>query len=386
MAERTRRIFISDIHMGDQRSFVSPNSYVWFRDNVALLAGFLNAMLQTPDVREVIILGDLFDQWIVPADFTPITKLEAICSNPVYDPVIQGLKALAASGDITLTYVPGNHDMSLEPAAIKDTRQFFEDFFRGINFCGEKTGPLGTYKSGVIAAEHGNRYCLFNAPDLESNSGGCFLPLGYFISRLDAYKVCRTGLPCGVFDVFAGFVREYLKGNTNFVEDVFLATARECGLLDGAFQVAGLPGYGDEISVALIASRFMRIATNWAKAPGREKVDALMALEAEELGLFAAARAVYLHDAAQARVVVFGHTHTAEMQRAFENPGNPNYIADPDTTPCRTIYANSGAWVDSARYGCTYVETREENNRLRVSVKGYPENVIINGWRGFLEI
>ncbi len=326
MPERTKRIFISDIHMGDERSFTAPHSYVWFEKNVPLLAGFLTATLQAPDVKEVIILGDLFDQWIIPANYSPITKLETICSGRPYAPVINGLKSLAASQDIELTYVPGNHDMAFDPAGIDTTKQFLRDFFKGMNVLCEETAPLGTFKNGAIAAEHGNRYCLFNAPDLASNSGASFVPLGYFISRLDAYKVCRSGSPCSVFDTFIKFMEEFIKGNDNFVEDVFLATAQDCAPGNTTIEVAGLPGYGDPIPVGDVASRFKEIAARWGQIPGTKNVDAATAAQGDQFGLFEAAKTVYFQDNPSSRVVIFGHTHTADMQREFENPENPNYI------------------------------------------------------------
>ncbi len=380
-----KRIFISDVHMGDERSLAAPHSYVWFRKNVSRLADFLDELLKAPDVEELIILGDLFDLWIIPANYSPITKLENVCSSEMYQPVIEKLKALAETG-IKLTYVPGNHDMALSPAKMPETKQFLEDYFNGMNYLCEETMPLGTYRNGTIAAEHGNRYCLFNAPDKVSNSGVSFLPLGYFISRLDAYKVCEKGHACGFFDTLVKFVEEFLRGNTHFVEDVFLATADDSGLGDGTIEAAGLPGYGNWIPVGDIAVRFRQIAGHWGQVPGTKNVDAFIAAKSDAFGLFSAAKATYFQDNPEFKVVIFGHTHTAELQPDYENPGNPNYIVDPDVTPCRTIYANSGAWTDDAKYGCTYVETEEDGSRLYVKVKTYPGNNILSGCKGFVEI
>jgi UDP-2,3-diacylglucosamine pyrophosphatase LpxH len=386
MSQKAKRIFISDIHMGDVRSWSAHHSYVWFRENVSLFADFLNDLLRAPDVIEVIILGDLFDQWFIPANYSPIPRLETICTSQVYAPVIAALKALAASEDVKLAYVPGNHDMALSPAGIDETRQFLESFFSGINFICDQTIPLGLYRNGTLVAEHGNRYCLFNAPDSASNSGACFLPLGYFISRLDAYRVCWKGSPCSVLDIFINLAQKYLEGNARFVEDVFLATARDCGLLEGSVDVSGLPGYGGKISVSDIAARFSLIADKWGEIPGTESIDAFTAAKDDAFGLFTAAKNVYFHPAPRSRVVIFGHTHRADMLREYENPGNPNYIVDPETTPCRTIYANCGAWIDGATFGCTYVETSEDTDRLYVSVKAYPGNNVINGWKGFVTL
>ena len=59
---RTKRVFISDIHLGDERSMTTANPYCWFNKNIPILAQFLNDQLKSPDVKEVIILGDLFDE------------------------------------------------------------------------------------------------------------------------------------------------------------------------------------------------------------------------------------------------------------------------------------------------------------------------------------
>ncbi len=382
-----KRIFISDIHMGDARSLTAPHPYVWFNNNVSHLANFLNELLKAPDVKEVIILGDLFDQWIIPANRSPIPKLETICSSNIYAPVIDGLKALAASQHIKLTYVPGNHDMAISPADIPETRQFFEDSFQGMNFICEDTMPLGIYKNGIIVAEHGNRYGLFNSPDILSNSGASFLPLGYFISRLDTYKVCERGCPHSFWDILFKFGKELMEGNTDFVEDVFLSTAQDCGLGDGSIDVNGLPGYDDQatLPIADIANRFSQIATNWGQIPGTENIPALEAAENDQLSLFPAAKAVYFQGDSQFKVVIFGHTHNAEMQPIYKNPGNPNFIQNKDE-PFRAVYANSGTWIDDTKHGCTYVETEEDGNRLYVRVKGYPSQRVIDNCEGFVEI
>src|SRR6266567_9430821 len=113
---RTKRIFISDIHMGDDRSMLNQTHYGWFVNNIPILAQFLDDQLHSDDVSEVIILGDLFDEWVIPVNLDPLTSYDTICNNPKNAPVITKLQALAASKDIRLSYVPGNHDMSMNVA------------------------------------------------------------------------------------------------------------------------------------------------------------------------------------------------------------------------------------------------------------------------------
>jgi hypothetical protein len=52
---------ISDLHLGDDRSF--NIGYGWLNDNRSLLAGFLNKVRLSPNIKELVIAGDLFDEW-----------------------------------------------------------------------------------------------------------------------------------------------------------------------------------------------------------------------------------------------------------------------------------------------------------------------------------
>jgi UDP-2,3-diacylglucosamine pyrophosphatase LpxH len=365
MAARTKTIFISDIHMGCNAKNSGTFPYVWFNKNAGLLAQFLNEKSAAPDVNEVVILGDLFDRWVVPADMDPIIKLADISSDPVNQPVIEALAALAASNDIKLSYVPGNHDMALDDGDITVTRDFMQAAFPGINLVFDDSWPLGTYRAGPLVAEHGDRYCLFNAPDRLSNSGSSFLPLGYFISRMVAYKACKTGKNQDVPDIFAGIVDEYAKGDPNFAENTFHAIARDCGLDHGDIIVGGLPGYpAIRMTVDDIGARFGRIDSNWGDVPGSGRVSVFTAVESDGLGLDGAADDTYFRRGSDIKVVIFGHTHIPALLPDI--PGFPG--------AGNTIYANTGAWVDGAKDGCTYVETEAADGNLHVRLKGYRDD------------
>ncbi len=120
----TKKIFISDIHLGDTRSFANTHPYGWFRNNILHLADFLTEMRNDPEVAEVVILGDLFDEWVIPADADPLTSCAAICDNPANLPVIGALQQLA--NNKKLTYVPGNHDMAWSSTDLAATQRFIE--------------------------------------------------------------------------------------------------------------------------------------------------------------------------------------------------------------------------------------------------------------------
>jgi UDP-2,3-diacylglucosamine pyrophosphatase LpxH len=80
---RAKRIFISDIHMGDQQSVDPPadlHPYGWFHlDRGRMLADFLDLKLSDPEVKEIIILGDLFDLWVYPAELEPPDEKRHLC-------------------------------------------------------------------------------------------------------------------------------------------------------------------------------------------------------------------------------------------------------------------------------------------------------------------
>lgn len=106
--------------MGAGRSF-KPNCgchvYDWLGPNEAKnFSGFLDFLLASADVEEVILLGDTMDNWVCPVDEIPPT-FEEIVQADVNMEVVQSLKALAKHKEIKLIYMPGNHDMSITSPA-----------------------------------------------------------------------------------------------------------------------------------------------------------------------------------------------------------------------------------------------------------------------------
>ena len=70
-----------------------------------------------------------------------------------------------------------------------------------------------------------------------------FLPLGYFISRIAAYKSLKTGQTEDPRDVFLNFLRDFMK-NPDFIEDMFAAIVNDAGLKPtDNIDVTGIPGY-----------------------------------------------------------------------------------------------------------------------------------------------
>jgi UDP-2,3-diacylglucosamine pyrophosphatase LpxH len=384
MADRNKRIFISDIHMGDARSLQAQNPYGWFKENIHILANFLADQMKAPDLQEVIILGDLFDDWVIPTEDAPLINYKEICDNLDNEPVIDGLKALAVSKDIKLFYVPGNHDMGMNAAGVADIRDYLTKTFSGMRYICNNDEPWGVYNLGILAAEHGDRYCLFNAPDKWTIPLGTFLPIGYFITRMVAHKVKATGQQEDYHDILVKFLKDLFE-KPSLVADIFDAIAGDAGLEDNdIINTIGIPDYPAQVTVNAMKVRFSNLIQSWKNYPGN--IDSMLAIIDDMGNLSAPAHKFYLDH--YVNIVIFGHTHVPVLEKNYDfdikTPGGQVQKSPDD--PCTGIYANSGSWVDSCKDGCTYVETEEIPNQGRhyVRLKRYPGDTVID--EGFVKI
>jgi UDP-2,3-diacylglucosamine pyrophosphatase LpxH len=353
-----------------------PNHYCWFKDNIPLLTKFLDDQLKAPDVKEVVILGDLFDTWVLPVNYDPLTSFAKISSSPANKKVIDKLKALAATTDVKLAYVPGNHDMGMDAGGILATKKFMETTFPGIRFFCNSAVPWGIYNVGNLAAEHGNRYCLFNAPDTWTAKDS-FLPLGYFISRIVAYKVLQTGSTENYYDILVRFIKDFMM-HPDFVEDMFKAIAEDAGLKpSNIVKLKGLPGFPNTMTIKAIGKRFSNLIQNWTNTPGNINLPAAMIGDLDNLSS-AASLAYFDHFGSNISIVIFGHTHIPVLDPRDLNP-RTDAAARASNEPWNYIYANCGSWVDGSEYGCTYVETEEDANAGRhyVRLKSYPLKTVL---------
>jgi UDP-2,3-diacylglucosamine pyrophosphatase LpxH len=109
MSETTIRVFLSDIHMGDEQSQEGKHPYGWLRaDRADLLARLLSGARRNSGVIEVVLVGDLFDEWAVPYTVDPVPKpnndlsqYRRIADAPVIAPVMRELRAIAQSTNIS---------------------------------------------------------------------------------------------------------------------------------------------------------------------------------------------------------------------------------------------------------------------------------------------
>jgi len=370
MADRTKRIFISDIHMGDKRSTDNVPSYGWFKKYSKQLGRFLEEQRKAPDVKEVVILGDLFDDWVIPTNITPLAKFDAICDNVLNQPVIESMKALAADSEVKLAYVPGNHDMNMT-FDISTVKAFMEGRFPGIKVVWDGHGNMGTYNVANIAAEHGHRYALFNAPDTWTHPGTC-LPIGYFITRVVAYKAAGKALRVDPRSILINFIKNF-SSNMNLVELVWDAVVAYADLKpNSVIDLNGIPGFTGSKTVQQIRDEYSHLVSNWNNSPDR--ITFTTAVAGDIGNLYPAANSTYFsHLNNSRRIVIFGHTHDPLMHPQGIDPTETFANHDPEE-PWINIYANCGTWVDKSEYGCTYVETEEmpDKGRHYVRVLKYP--------------
>ncbi len=193
-SERNLIVVISDMHLG------ADLDYAECKDNLPSLEKLLKQIKASANVSELVIAGDLLDEWFVPApintyqgkDQTDFVKRIAATNKGVFDV----FNSIIQEGKIVVTYVPGNHDLTISEENV-------ELILPGIKQVRDDVLGLGTYSPvgyPQIAIEHGHRYNFFCAPDPFSNQDiapGTIMPPGYFFTRIAALYVSQGFPPAG---------------------------------------------------------------------------------------------------------------------------------------------------------------------------------------------
>lgn len=365
-ANRTITIVISDVHLGDQRSI--DRGYGWFNKNRAVLVNFLAHLRQRPDVKEIVIAGDLFDEWVAPVEYdtfggaTQSGFVDAIARANM--PVIEALNRIIAEGAITVTYVPGNHDMLVAPGDV-------QRIFPGISQARDVQG-LGTYtppdRPG-LAIEHGHRYDFFNAPDPISNRSitgtASLLSPGFFVSKIavtsdiergqtsfyrEGLNAEETGLRAS--DYFSYWVAWQLIMTQKPVKDSWdkKMIVTEADGYTGTYAIRDLIPHHDSGSGPLDVTLYKGVIDTWNQRQAINNVPvpipAAVAIAAGALNPVMDAQSLtqyFWNTSSDRRIVVFGHTHQAALFTVLNHKGQ------------WSVYANSGTWVDHSQLSCTFV-------------------------------
>ncbi len=353
--QRTQIAVISDIHLG------ADLAYAECEENLPALVAFLNDVADSPTVRELVFAGDMLDEWFIPAttdtydgkdqaDF--VQRIATVNSE-----VIGTINRIIEDGDILVTYIPGNHDLTI-------TAENVDSILPGINQARDDIQGLGTYfplDHPEIAIEHGHRYNFFCAPDPLSNATiapDSILPPGYFFTRFAALHVaqqCETAgdtIPEVTPNAEGGSSQELAYAYWNLWKALIESFPIENNF-DDPVLVTNIDGFSQtyavndllpfqEVPGGLIDMNLYKGAIdNWDERQTHNHVavhiptmQALMNA-APASGTDDQAELQYFSNPeSNVRIVVFGHTHMARIIPGENHAG------------LKTIYANSGTWID----------------------------------------
>ncbi len=353
--ERNLIVVLSDMHLG------ADLAYAECKNNLPSLEKLLNQIKVSPNVKELVIAGDLLDEWFVPAqintyqgkDQADFVQRIAETNKGVFD----ALKSIIYEKEILLTYVPGNHDLTVTEASV-------ELILPGINQVRDPELGLGTYSPAgypQIAIEHGHRYNFFCAPDPISNQNiapGTILPPGYFFTRIAALHVTQGFPPAGdalpivtpnaLGDASQNLLYEYwktwewainyLKIKNRFDEKIIVTNVN--GFND-TFAVNDLLPFQENEGGLIDVSLYKGIQDTWNDRQAHNRVPVNIPAQQAIAGSSLASELdnqaktqYFLNPDSDTRIVVFGHTHVPKLETSNNHLGQ------------KSIYANSGTWID----------------------------------------
>jgi len=367
--ERTQIIVVSDIHMGADIRYSQFDAN--YKGNGAAFVDFINKMSQSPNVAEFVIAGDLLDEWIVPGEvdtFGGSTQAAFVDKTAVtHSAVITALKNLMASG-VKLTYVLGNHDMLVETT---DFSRILPGINQAVNDIrgAAKYSPAGRPE---IAIEHGHRYNIFAAPDAISKPGS-ILPPGYFFARVGTTSFTE-GMPPKSYDIPTVTPNTISPSTSQSL--LYKYWQSWVGVLNGLyvretftekFLVTNIDGYTEKYAMSdfypyqttpggvIDVNLYKGIQDNWYTRCTQNNVPVTIPVET---AIVNASLASDLDDKARTqyftnpvtdssnfyygkRIVIFGHSH------------EPRVLTSTNLKSQKSIYANTGTWIDSNPVGPT---------------------------------
>jgi len=307
--EKTKRFFISDIHLSSQTLYDDPSMPTWYipKNHASRLLSFLETYViaERDTIKDLILLGDIFNAWVCPAKKPPPKFTEIFLANK---PIMNMFKKIIKN-DINLFYINGNHDFDLDRKTIEKAIP--------------KIMAVNCYRTGRIYAEHGHQYDIYSKPDFITDPA-FGRPIGYFISRLAA-SMKSSGY--GIIDL-ASYIDDILEAaltTQNIFSSIIEGLAERANMKETDNIV--MPGQ-KKITIADLKLRF-------------EKLNDIYTLNELISDLYQrrylngpADRLCSKHDL---NVVIFGHTHNAMIDK--------DWFLTEDR-----IYANTGSWCKDNAY------------------------------------
>ena len=391
-SERNMIIIISDLHLG-----ANP-AYAEFNLNRSILLKLLQKIRVAPTVKELVVAGDLLDEWFVPATINTydgkdqhdfVQRIAASNKD-----VIDAFNKIIREGKIVVTYVPGNHDLSI-------TAENISGILPGIIQARDNVQGLGTYSpagNSQIVIEHGHRYNFFCAPDPISNQDiapGTIMPPGYFFTRIAALHVIQNNPAPN--DKLAVVIPNKAEGNSQnllylywniwkwainlmtiqnkFDEKIIVTNVNG---FTGAFSVNDLLPFQVTAGGHLDVKLYKGIEDTWDQRQTLNKVAVKIPVasaiinSASDTAIDNQAKVQYfMNPNSNRRIVVFGHTHNAELISSANYKGQ------------KSIYVNSGTWIDKnpgyPNSICTFVvitpQNAETSSKTNVKLYNFKNSV-----------
>ncbi|MBP7507010.1 MAG: metallophosphoesterase [Prolixibacteraceae bacterium] len=369
--DRNKIVVISDLHLG------ADLTYSECVHHLPRMAEFLTEIRESKTVKELVIGGDMLDEWYVLSrtdTYDGKTQKEFIQKIAAQNKgVIDVLNDIIKDGKIIVTYAPGNHDLLV-------TKENVDLILPGINQArdNDRLG-LGTYNPNPkIAIEHCNRYDFFCAPDPYSNqdiAAGTILPAGYFFTRIAVNSV--TNHPAAdeiipvrdvklnsadenqvntfvYYSIWKSIMKNFIPVKDNYDDKIIVTNI---GNFNGNYSINDIiPFNKEDGSIDMNLYSGFCSQTAWEKrlvysnVPVMTPVIKAMQGSLKTSFLDSMSYVQYFQNIdSKARIVVFGHTH-APMLKSFTN-----------TNGEACIYANSGTWIDKKIKNNEVVDQDVEN-------------------------
>jgi len=356
-------IVISDLHLGDSRSV--SEGYGWNKHMKDTLAFFLDYLEADQNWDELIVAGDLFEEWTSPADVAAmrdnngkiITEAEffqkIVTDNQA---IFDKFRRLKNSGR-KLVYIPGNHDMLT-------TNNDFNNCLSGIFEQARTVGVdgMGEYSpNNNLYIEHGHRYDILNAPytgkcgvdDIPESS---ILPPGFFECKIytsSKTETTKSATDAPILDKHIYDILWDALGKMFGERDVVTG-------LDGMTKTYSFSEYaGSQCLLFNKIDDLTCINDGWAARCNRNKAYMVPSITTSILSGF-------LYDycdqmgldilesgASGAHILVWGHSHS------------PKLLTCTSADNKKAIYLNTGCWVDGAQAGAENTGTFGKITKLK---------------------
>jgi UDP-2,3-diacylglucosamine pyrophosphatase LpxH len=359
--DRKLVVCISDIHLG------MDDAYAECKENRPHLKEFLTKIKSHPNVEELVIVGDFIDEWFIPATvdtFAGKTQKEFV--QKVKDnnsAIFAAINAIADVKHVTVTYVPGNHDLLI-------TSDEINKVLPKVNQIKETQG-LGSYspkRFPEAIIEHGHRYNFFCAPDPLSNSKiaeNSILPPGYFFTRIAVESIIqgkKNEVQTHHIDLTYGDESQYLCSLYAQLWESLIKDFPLSQKLEYKFILTNIDGFEGSYSIKNLLPHkkkngeldmhlYSGIQDTWKRRQKRNKVNVLIPTSdainnANDNGFTDGMSDMqyFSNPNSDARIILFGHTHVAKITPYSTHKNDKNEKA---------IYVNSGTWIDTNPVGPT---------------------------------